>query len=424
MMAEKYFHLISGSDTTGDGTISNPYKSYDVARAAAGSDEVWVGGAGTGTWSKIRFVDSDNGSDANYGLTPDQAWKTLAEAWALTPCTDSPITSYIILAKGSFTERLTLLKGGSYGQTPVVCKMLKGYTGNDYFGSGKCSVIWDTTSGLGHIFTSCSYSIFKNITFIDTSNTSFSLFISGVSSGISYYMLFENCDFLNFGRAAVYCHNLLRYVNFLNCYFWGRMATGEYDPGVAVFASLPSGANLYNCYIGNVSFGMGSFVQSMPTAYSLKNCIIDRCGYGVSGGVNGFENSIISNCNIALDFKYNSFARLTNSIIYNSQPSDFISSDNNLPAILTNCCLWNGSASETETFRKYIGPGCFVADPLFVDAANGDFRLKSASSCWNMGLANSFINENIAHIGAENKEFRGSVSRGNIYANTKQIVCR
>lgn len=63
-------------------------------------------------------------------------------------------------------------------------------------------------------------------------------------------------------------------------------------------------------------------------------------------------------------------------------------------------CAWS---SDGVLNTPYAGESAINADPLFIDAANGDFRLKPTSPCLNTGkptLGNGFANEGYTNMGA------------------------
>jgi hypothetical protein len=53
-----------------------------------------------------------------------------------------------------------------------------------------------------------------------------------------------------------------------------------------------------------------------------------------------------------------------------------------------NCCLWQGDALDSVFLAEN---GCINADPLFADAANGDFTLQPGSPCRNAGVVEDWM---------------------------------
>jgi hypothetical protein len=166
--------------------------------------------------------------------------------------------------------------------------------------------------------------------------------------------------------------------------------------------------------------------------HTLFNHCIDAIADGYAEDTL-IANSIFANC---MNSAILNFGIGGNSVLYTTQIVNSIFYNNTLDIDLTRggiavrgCCfsshpkiaLGNSSGVVTDD-RSMIGEGCFIADPQFVDAANGDFRLKSTSPCWNMGMANSFVIGNVGHIGPQGMAFRGQPSRSAVYANVKQIV--
>jgi hypothetical protein len=422
-MAEKYFHHILGSDTLGDGTATAPYKTYDKARAMAGTDEVWGGGIGCTTWAKIRFCASD-GDDANTSLSPDSPKYSFWDVWNANDISASDC-SLVVLVKGSydFSESKTLINGGFRSSTYAgSTKMLRGYSGSDYFGSGKCFItILSATYGL--IVQTCDNSVFQNIVLEDTfeaTPTPRSLIAVSIGYGL-YNIRFIDCDFLNFQTYGFDGYRYMAYMSnasAIGCRFVGKTlaSTGAYLGG--------SSTNIfYGCSFTNVA-------QPCAGSQSMYDCIVTDSTLGIelrasAGGI--WSGLVIANCGTALKNKNASACpTLTNSIIYNC---DQLASVEQGQPVLKHCCIWPmGGVSAKKTTGtvtddcSLIGEGCFVADPQFVDAANGDFRLKSSSPCWNKGLVNPFIAGNVGHLGAEIRPLRGKASRAAVYANSRQIV--
>jgi hypothetical protein len=270
-MTEKYFHTILGNDA-GAGTAADPYKTYARARAMAGSDEVWGGGIGCGTWAKIRFCASD-GDDANTGLTPDSPKYNFLSLWnSFGVLPDN--YSVVILVKGnySFTSDVMFTGGGrrssSYCNTN---KMLKGYTGSDYFGSGRFSVnLINNVTYIGFSLSGCDNSIFKNIEFYDAGGDF--LISIGPSQNASYHVEIDSCVFYN-SRFGVYGGTLLKDTMIRNCGFYGVMCPNGYA------VSLVGTDCVHNCYISEYIFGIQGGISS---GLILSNNILSQCTNGIN----------------------------------------------------------------------------------------------------------------------------------------------
>jgi hypothetical protein len=63
-------------------------------------------------------------------------------------------------------------------------------------------------------------------------------------------------------------------------------------------------------------------------------------------------------------------------------------------------------------------------DPCFVDPDHDDFRLRDKSPCWERGFANSFIIDNVGHIGLQDRTLMGPKVRPVAYANPTQTMVR
>jgi hypothetical protein len=146
-------------------------------------------------------------------------------------------------------------------------------------------------------------------------------------------------------------------------------------------------ARILNCYAHD-SVGSGFFLTT--TNNILIGNKTKNCGTGLSAGINvvGTFGNYIANNTI-----YNSATGIRGTT---GHSNTFV---NNIISNCTNGALWT-----TNELNNYWNYNCFgnntydvnlvttgakdllATDPQFVDAANGDFRLKSTSPCLNNGM--------------------------------------
>ena len=151
-----------------------------------------------------------------------------------------------------------------------------------------------------------------------------------------------------------------------------------------------SSPKITNCIITenvNADMGAGIFIKdgSSPT---IVNCIFSSNSASVMGGGLYVENSnpILINCT----FAGNSATYFGGGIYCNGGSP-----------VLTNCILWGDTPDEISMFigtlsitysniqGGFPGEGNIDAEPLFADAANGDYHLLTSSPCIDAGDPNS-----------------------------------
>jgi hypothetical protein len=288
---------------------------------------------------------------------------------------------FLVRGDYSFTSNV-ILQGGAYRQQYANWgrKILRGYTiENGYFGTGRFSV---TLTGAYLGINACDLFTLQNA----------NIYGSGVcavkfETGFSYSPYFVDVSVIgSFSWYAISCgygvNAILRrlYVNNNN---ESALSTSLcildmcfiQTPSRAIWASVGSGTVVIKDSIVNAGGGIWYEAGSLLISDSVFSC---RSGTGtaidIGDGSAGYcchvSNSILRNFSQDVLAEYGS-------------------------AFMTNCCTTSASSMPFWT------DGCFQADPQFVDAANGDFRLKPTSPCWGMGLANPWISGNVADIGVQ-----------------------
>ena len=154
-----------------------------------------------------------------------------------------------------------------------------------------------------------------------------------------------------------------------NCVLAGFTIT---DANNGIYCSGASPA-ITNCSISaNVSAGIKLFQSSNPTITNC--CIADNAGAGIemwaykAGRVTIFNYPIITNCTIAGNQQHGisgGIPTITNSIIWANSPQQIADTKGTF------------SVTYSNVQGGWPGEGNIDADPLFADADNGDYHLKS-----------------------------------------------
>ena len=198
---------------------------------------------------------------------------------------------------------------------------------------------------------------------------------SGSSScgGGIYYANATNCSLI--GNAASYEGGGAFYGVLYNCLISSNAVTGSSGIGGGVFNAI-----LNSCMvIGNSS----TFSAGGASAGALTNCVLAANAAANMGG--GAMSATLINC----------------TVVSNSAGS---SAGGSRGSLMRNCIVYYNAAPTGPEFAPDAphtflctttlpsgGGGSFTNAPLFVDQANGNFRLQANSPCINAGL-NDYVN--------------------------------
>ena len=224
-----------------------------------------------------------------------------------------------------------------------------------------------------------------------------------------------NCTIAN--NSAPYAAGLYGHYSSMaltSCTIVGNQASSYHGGKGGGLYAYYSTTTLENCVVtsNSVQGGYGGGIHTSSSDVVLVGCIIKENSSAYGGGVDSYNSIItLTNCTItdnhALDGgavkSYNSTVNLAHcTISHNSYYGGGLYASSNSITIVKNTILWgNGtreyfnttnsamSATYSDIYNvvpvAYPGEGNINADPLFVDAANGDYHLQAGSPCINTG---------------------------------------
>jgi len=336
---------------------------------------------------------SNSGNDLNTGLTWAAAVKTIQKGLD-------------IAADGTNVQ----VADGTYTGT--------GNRGLDF--SGK-DIILKSVNGAGVCIIDCEYS-----------NRGFHF-----HSGETNDSVVKGFSILNgagvFGGTGVLCNNSSPTI--LDCIISDCTITvsGGMGAGICCNSSM---AKIVNCIIRNnaatnSSYGGGIFCLGSP-APTIINCLIEsNSTSGITGGGGGVSvqqcSPVIINCTITKnDTSYtggglfcllNAFPVLKNTVIWSNTAGsgNQIFTADTTPIVTLNFCDYANSAGDIEGNGTVSPDGnCRSDDPLFVDAAGGDFHLQSGSPCIHAGC-NTFVPAGIIYDLEYNPRIMGGTVDMGVY---------
>jgi len=415
------------NDGITDSTDQNPTYTYN--------DPGWytvkltvTGPAGSDTLVKekyilvaddVYYVDGVNGDDTKSGTDWSNAWKTIG--YALSQAGDYDL---VLVADATYNEtdlnfngKKIYLKGVDYhsgGLTqPVIDCQNNGRAFS--FGSGETedSVIDNFVIQNGKVedsyggavictndssptITNC---VFQNNRTVDVNGTY-------AEQGGAIYCSFSNpsitdCTFSgnssDYEGGAISCRNS-NGLTIENCIFSGNNA--RYGGAIYCSSSSPS---ITNCTFSSNSVSwFGGAIHCYHSSPVLTNCIFSGNSADYYGGAFSCEGSSapsVINCTFssnsvdayggAIYCDDSSNLTLNNCILWdNSATKDYDQiyiPDSGSSCTLNYCCVDNGAGAYGGSGTVDDSNHCIHSDPQFVNAANGDYHLKSTSACMDTG---------------------------------------
>ena len=146
--------------------------------------------------------------------------------------------------------------------------------------------------------------------------------------------------------------------NFANCKFEANHA----DSGGAVY-ELDAGVNFSNCSFWGNNANLGGAIFNDGSAATLVNCTLS--GNSASSGGGGLSND------------GNGTLTIVNSILWGDKHGESADEIDNTGGTVT--------VTYSDIQGGYSGTGNLDSDPKFVDAANGNLRLRTTSPCIDKG---------------------------------------
>jgi len=150
-------------------------------------------------------------------------------------------------------------------------------------------------------------------------------------------------------------------------------------------------ATIKNCSFNENTAISGGAIRNTEASPKITNCTFSGNNASSNGGAiynANYSSPTVTNCTFSGNDASNNGGGLCN--------------DNHSSPTITNCIIWGNSPDSifdisssfpsvtySDVSGGYTGTGNIDDDPLFVDAANGDFRLISSSPCTETGTETS-----------------------------------
>ena len=228
---------------------------------------------------------------------------------------------------------------------------------------------------------------------LGTCTTVFNMIFSGsrnfALSTIVAPFEFINCKFENtYNASTAYC----LIPTSTGGKYSGCEFRAQYGRAVAIASS---GFNLFRrCYFHDSVTGI--YTQS-ASQLMLLECVIDTCTNGILWSANSnpgsvIESSVFYACTTAVDStgKYMRNASFTNNIFHggsSNQTNCILDNDTNKSSSFRFNLFYNYTNNLYTGFGTLDSTNITGSDPVFTDAANGDFTLQSGSPALNAGAS-------------------------------------
>lgn len=311
-----------------------------------------------------RFVDVDSGSDANDGLTPETAWKTLTHAFGVAHAGTSPGYDVLHVAPGHYVEGVETMPLfppplvhviGDPAERPVVESLTRGvfeFNGNE-IGTPLGTVLEALEVRVAPAATGVRLTTFLQSLY----PTLRDVVISGGTYGITVH---EG----PFSSANLYVEDTL---------IEGCETGIELGPRARVFLT---DSEIRSCSTGLRTSGTGS----------LDRCLVHQNGTGVQAlrfvsatGINTIQNSlVVDNTEFGIDNSAQGYVALENVTVAGNAVGL------HARVVIDSSIVWRNGIDATdpdsEASFSIVGDpvdcteGCLSVDPMFVDGPGGDYR--------------------------------------------------
>ncbi|RKY16013.1 MAG: hypothetical protein DRP82_00175, partial [Planctomycetota bacterium] len=380
------FHDLSGGSPTSwewdfdnDGTVDSTSQDPQWTPTQAGWYTVKLtvsDGTNTDTCVKmmcvlvannIYYVDSAAGDDANTGEDWSNAWKTLE--FALSQTNDYDL---VLVADATYKETNLNFNGKKV--------YLKGVDRNT---AGRRPVIDCQSGGRAFIFNSgeAKESVIDNLTIRNgkvVDDEGGAMVCENGSSPTIINCVFENNTAVDSNNSwndhggALFCNDSSPTI--MNCVFSNNHA--DIYGGAIHCSGGNCAATIINCvFDGNSGYQGGAFSCSgaAPQLHNCTFCNNSSVNYGGGGAVFVVGGGAVTILNSIL---WGNIGPVHEIAVYDDKSS----------CTLMNCCIdASGVYSNAPSASCIVEDSCIYSDPLFVDAAGGDYHLQDASPCIDAG---------------------------------------